>query len=248
MRRCPRPRTRGGRWHMVRGHYLIHQTREWGHPCGGLAAADHVGAVNIVGGEIRQCPAARIFRFYPYWSSHGRGHTRSYTAPGLNSRFLVGGQDKIVLTQSRTVEHACVEIQHARGFHREVGVAGKDPGPMLPGLERVRGQPPVHRRGGHTWHDPAPGGPVQRAPGSSIEPAVPQFGPVTHRPTPSPRPPPSRERPVAARCVADRQAPRFRQHQSGGATVGPYPHRRTGGGRPRHSIRPRQRRAQCAPV
>ncbi len=42
-----------------------------------------------------------------------------------------------------------VQVEHPAGLEREVGVAGKDPGPVLPGFDRVRGQPAPHRGGRH---------------------------------------------------------------------------------------------------
>src|SRR6478672_13411625 len=43
--------------------------------------------------------------------------------------------------QRRVVEAAGVEVEHPGRIGAEVGVAGEDPGAVLPGLDRIGGQP-----------------------------------------------------------------------------------------------------------
>ncbi len=55
-------------------------------------------------------------------------------------------------------KNAGVQVQHPAGFEPEVGVAGEDPGSVLPGFERVGGQPAPHGRGRDRGHHSAAGG------------------------------------------------------------------------------------------
>ncbi len=56
---------------------------------------------------------------------------------GLDTGFLVGGEDILVGAEGLAVEESGVQVQHPAGFEPEVGVAGEDPGSVLPGFERV---------------------------------------------------------------------------------------------------------------
>ena len=48
-------------------------------------------------------------------------------------------------TQRRVVEAAGVEVEDTGRLGAEVGVAGEDPAPVLPGLDRIRTQPAPDR-------------------------------------------------------------------------------------------------------
>ncbi len=68
------------------------------------------------------------------------------TAASLNGGLLVGADDELAWTQRHPVEHPLVQVEHSAGLGGEVGVAGEDPGVMLPGLERISVQPAPQRR------------------------------------------------------------------------------------------------------
>jgi hypothetical protein len=69
--------------------------------------------------------------------------------PCLDAGFLIGGQHILAVLERNAVEGSGVQVEHLGGFDREVGVAGEDPGSVLPGFDRVSGQPATHGRGRH---------------------------------------------------------------------------------------------------
>jgi len=63
---------------------------------------------------------------------------------GLELGFLVGADHVVVRAQWLAFPSAGIQVEHASGLGAEVGVAGKDPGPVLPGLDRIGGQPSAY--------------------------------------------------------------------------------------------------------
>ena len=81
---------------------------------------------------------ARACRARPgWWEAGGRG-------PGW--RLGVKGQEPVARAQRLALVRPPVQVQNHRGLGLEVRGAGVDPGPVLPGLDRVLGQDPQHRR------------------------------------------------------------------------------------------------------
>jgi hypothetical protein len=64
----------------------------------------------------------------------------------LDGGLLVGGEHELVGPQRRVVEAVGVEVEDAGGLGAEVGVAGEDPGTVLPWLDGIRAQPTPDRR------------------------------------------------------------------------------------------------------
>ena len=67
-------------------------------------------------------------------------------AAGLDGGLLVGGDHIIVARPTVCRPSAVVEVEHPLRLGGEVGVGDEDPRLVLPGFERVLGQPPAHRR------------------------------------------------------------------------------------------------------
>lgn len=67
-----------------------------------------------------------------------------YPPSRLDTRFLVGGKNEVILVDWRALPRAGVQIQHSSGFKGEVGIAGENPGPVLPGFQRVSPEPSAH--------------------------------------------------------------------------------------------------------
>ena len=69
------------------------------------------------------------------------------TATGLHAGFLVGAEHVVALAEGLAVKDSSVQVEHPGCFDDKVRVTWGDPGPMLPGFERVSGQPASHRGG-----------------------------------------------------------------------------------------------------
>jgi hypothetical protein len=108
--------------------------------------ADHVGVVDVVGGEVGQGAVTAILRLDQHGSSAGSCRAAGVDRfPGLHAGRLIGGEDVVVVAEFDPVMDSGVQVEHSSGLEREVGVARKDPGPVLPGSDRVGGQPAPHR-------------------------------------------------------------------------------------------------------
>jgi hypothetical protein len=65
---------------------------------------------------------------------------------GLELGLLVRGDHVVVGAERDAVEDARVQVENPSCFRTEVGVAGEDPRPVAPRLDRVGVQPAAHRR------------------------------------------------------------------------------------------------------
>ena len=101
--------------------------------------------MDVVGGEVGQGAAAAVLELHPAGASRRCGQAWVAAAQGLQLRLLVGTDHVVVGAERLTVPATVVQVQHGAGLGAEVGVAGEDPGPVLPGLDRVCGQPAAHR-------------------------------------------------------------------------------------------------------
>ena len=69
-------------------------------------------------------------------------------AERLELGLLVGGDHVVGGAERDAVEHPGVEVEHPGGLSGEVGIAGEDPRPEAPRLDRRGVKPPAHRRRG----------------------------------------------------------------------------------------------------
>jgi hypothetical protein len=66
---------------------------------------------------------------------------RMLPAPRLETGLLISRDDKFIASQAGPVPGSGIEIQQAAGFLRKLGIAGENPAPMSPGLQRIGAQP-----------------------------------------------------------------------------------------------------------
>lgn len=64
-----------------------------------------------------------------------------YAAAGLDAGLLIGRDHELIGAQRFSIPLAGVQIQDASGFDGELGVARKDPAPMLPGTDGILIEP-----------------------------------------------------------------------------------------------------------
>lgn len=109
------------------GHHLVHQSGKGCYAGGGFAATDHVGAVDVVGGEVRQRAVSGVLGLDAHRPIRGRREVGLSALASLDSWFLVGAEYEVVLAERFTVEYPSVEIEGPCGFGCEIRVAGKYP-------------------------------------------------------------------------------------------------------------------------
>lgn len=101
------------------------------------AAAEHLAAVDVPGGEVGQRSAAVVFVVDPYGAGLAGGQAGMAAAAGLDGGLLIGADDVVARAERLSVPDAGVEVQHPLGLRREGGIADEDPGLVLPRLEGV---------------------------------------------------------------------------------------------------------------
>jgi hypothetical protein len=137
-------------------HDLGDQVRERDDAGGLFAAAEDLGLVDVVGGQVGEGAAAVVVVVDAHRPGLAGGQGGVAAAAGLDGGLLVGGHDVFILAQGRALVGAGVEVEHGCGPVAECRVPGEDPGSVLPGLERVAGQDPADARGRDERQDPAP--------------------------------------------------------------------------------------------
>jgi hypothetical protein len=170
------------------GHHLFHQPGERRDPGAGLAPAGDPSAVHVPGGQVGQRAAAVVVVLDPHRAGFPWRQGGVAAAPGLDGGLFIGADHIVAGAQRPAVPGPGVQVQHRGGPGREGRVADGYPGPVLPGLEGVAGQPPAD--GGGRDRDAAAGGhfagqvraapPRQRHPGLGRQRAGQRddFGPV----------------------------------------------------------------------
>ena len=130
------------------GHHLGDQVVEWFDAALGLAAVEQLRPPHVPGGQVaeRAHPLVLVLDQLPVTAGKRR-RGRMQAGARLDRRLLVGTEDELAWVQELALEAAGVEVEHPRCLRPEVGVAGEDPGPVLPGFEGVLAQPPPDRRG-----------------------------------------------------------------------------------------------------
>src|SRR5262249_49490321 len=132
------------------GHDLLDQPGERGDPGGGLAPAGDLPAADVPGGQVGQGAAALVVVLDAHRAGLAGRQGGVAAAAGLDGGLLIGADDVVVAARRRAVPGPGVRVERPGGLYRELRVADRDPGPVLPGLERVTGEPAADggRRGG----------------------------------------------------------------------------------------------------
>ena len=103
--------------------------------------------MDVVGAEVGEGTAAVVLELDPPRAPGGRAELRVTATKRLQLRLLVSRDHVVVRTERDAAEGALVQVEDSRRFGGKVGIAGEDPRPVLPGLDRRRVQPAAHRRG-----------------------------------------------------------------------------------------------------
>jgi hypothetical protein len=138
-------------------HDLVDRGGERPDPGGRLAAAHDLGLVDVVGGEVGEGAAADVLAPGAH-RPPGPGRQRQVDArAGLDTRLLVRAEHVLPVAERLPFPFPLVEVQDAAAFKGEVRVAGGDPRAVLPGLDRIAGEPAAHRGRRHRRDDAAGG-------------------------------------------------------------------------------------------
>ena len=102
-------------------------------------------------GQVGQRPTPVVGVLDPHHPGLARGQGPVAAAAGLDRGLLIRADHELVARQRLAVPEPGVQVQHAGGLDREVGVPREDPRPVPPGFEGVLGQPAADR--GHRGRD-----------------------------------------------------------------------------------------------
>src|SRR5438128_4309064 len=148
-------------------HHLPDEPIERCDPATGFGTAEVVrptsaAAADVERGQIGECPSALVGVLDPL-PARARSRRERVVDPSarLDRWLLVGADHELAWMQPLALEASLVEVEHRPCLLEEGGVGGEDPGAMLPGLERVLGQPAGDRRGRGLADAPLDDQPVQ---------------------------------------------------------------------------------------
>lgn len=132
-----------------RGEAPLSMTQETRLAGGRFAPAHDLGTMYAVGGQVSEGAEAVVLALGLHRPPRPRREREVDTPAGLDAGLLVGAEHVVVLAKRLPFPYPLVEIQDAGGLEGEVRVAGKDPRPVLPGLQGVISEPTAHsgRRG-----------------------------------------------------------------------------------------------------
>src|SRR5215216_548497 len=134
-------------------HRLLDQRSEGFDDVLGLTSPEKLRTVNIPGGQVGQRPFALVLVFHPHGGVRCGWQGPMAAATGLDGGLLVGAENVFFRSERLTLPPALVEVQHQRGFMREVGVAGEDPGAMVEGPDGIFGEPSPDGSAGDMRYD-----------------------------------------------------------------------------------------------
>src|SRR3954453_1615619 len=130
-------------------HHLLDQLGEGDDAGARRGAADDVGALGVVGGQIGQGAAAAVFELGAPDAPGRRWQVPVAPGQRLQLGLLIGAEHVLVLTQGLAGPDPGVEVEHPGSLDGEARIAGEDPRVVPPRADRVGGQPATHRRGRH---------------------------------------------------------------------------------------------------
>ena len=126
------------------GHHLGDQSLKRLDARRELTPTEQLGAVHIQRGEIGPGASPRVLVFNPDGLARPRRRRGVDADAGLNARFLVGRDDKLIRPERAALVSPGIEIENAAGFHGKIGIAREDPGAMLPGPDGILVEPTPH--------------------------------------------------------------------------------------------------------
>ncbi len=122
-------------------HDLVHQAAKRGDACFAFAAAKKFSLVYIEGRNISPCPTSFIFMFYPDGQTGLSRIRRVPPSPSLDAGLVIGTQNKFIFSQLLAFPNPLVKVQDSPCFLGKLRVSGKNPAPMLPGLDGILMKP-----------------------------------------------------------------------------------------------------------
>lgn len=124
------------------GHDLLDQSTKGSDPRFVLTPTMDLCSLHIPRRKVSPRTESLVFVLDEDRSSAPRWLCGMAPVSGLDARFLVSADDTVIRVQRPAFPEPLVEIQHACGLDLELGIAGKDPTPVPPRLDRILRQPP----------------------------------------------------------------------------------------------------------
>ena len=138
------------------GHHLVDEPVERFDPALGLAAVEQLCPPHVPAGQVAERALPLVLVLDQLAVAAGEGRQRPVeTGPRLDRRLLVGAEHELARVEQLALEATGVKIEHPRRLRPEVGVAGEDPGAVVPGADRVFCQPAPDRGPRYLLDDPA---------------------------------------------------------------------------------------------
>ena len=102
--------------------------------------------LNIPGCQIIHGTHASVFMFNSHKSFWPACACLMFSAPGLYTGFFIGTQDEFIFSQCFSFPESVIQVQYSTGFLYKLGIPGKYPTSILPGLNGILMKPTPNRR------------------------------------------------------------------------------------------------------
>lgn len=130
------------------GHDLAHESVKWHDAALALAASDHPAAAHVPRVQVAEGAHSLVLVLDELPTTRGRRGALVDALACLDRGLRVGAYHHVAGLKQLAFPAALVEIEYPSGLLQEVGVPWEDPRAMLPGFDRILGQPPSDRRRG----------------------------------------------------------------------------------------------------
>lgn len=107
----------------------------------GLTAAKQFDPVNIKRRQVGPGAAAGILMFHLHRGTGLYRVSGMAATSGLDTGFLIGGEDEFVILEGATIPNSFIEVQDSSCFAGKQGITRKDPRPISPGANRIFMEP-----------------------------------------------------------------------------------------------------------
>lgn len=106
-----------------------------------FAAAEDFSTMNIPSSQIGPSASTKVFMLNSGRAIRSERQRRLFPAASLNACLLVCRDDEVIMVQGSAFPDAVVEIENRAGFDCKIGIARKDPAPVLPRSKGVAAEP-----------------------------------------------------------------------------------------------------------
>jgi len=122
-------------------HHVVNKAIKGGDAASAFAPAKQFGAMDIKGRYIGPSAAPGVFMLHLHRRARLGRICGMTTTARLDAGFLIGRQNKLIITKGMPIPYPFIEIQDSPGFLGKLRITGKYPGTIPPGTNGILMKP-----------------------------------------------------------------------------------------------------------